>query len=180
MPQTRKLVRDKLLAVLADQMNGFNARFAEPLNLDWGAGSMTLIQAFVAPEQLPVSDLIPADQGICVALYTSTSQTNSNEERQKPSIFSGKILVHVDFHLVRRPLRLPIQGRDLPNEAGNDLESLLDAIEDAFLLTIMSPSVDWSPVDFNGDFSCARDALELTGDGWQQRLPFTLLCEVHV
>ena len=37
-----------------------------------------------------------------------------------------------------------------------------------------------APVSFNGDFSCAREPSAFLGDGWQQRLPFILLTEVHL
>jgi hypothetical protein len=188
MPATRLIARQKLVSILADPANGFNARLAaiateygiHPFEIDWTPGSPTFFCASVAPEQIDSTGMLPADDGICVVLYTSVSQTNSNEERQKPSIFSGKLMLHVDFYLSRRVLNLLRHGKNLPADSAGDLEALPDAIEDAFLQTVMAKSVDWSPVDFNGDFSCSREPFLFSGDGWQQRLPFILMCEVHV
>jgi hypothetical protein len=188
MPSTRQLARAKLVSILADPAVGFNVHLAAvaaqygiaPFEIDWAPGSPNFFQGFVAPGQIGDADLIPAGDGVCVALYTSVSQTNSNDERQKPSIFSGKILLHADFYMLRKTLRLLRQGANLPSDSGGDLEEFVDAIEDAFLTTVMARAVDWSPVSFNGDFSCAREPLVFNGDGWQQRLPFNLLCEVNV
>jgi hypothetical protein len=44
----------------------------------------------------------------------------------------------------------------------------------------MAPDVDWFPVSFNGDFQCSREPFLFMGDGWQARIPFQLMCEVHV
>ena len=189
MPLTRKLVSDTLLGILGDPTAGFNAQFMaiagaysidNPFEIDWGAGSANFAQVYIAPEQIDYADLIPADGGTCVLLYTSTSVTNSGEERQKPSIFSGRIMAHVDFLLRRKTLRLLRQGVNLPSDSGGNLENLANAIEDAFLSTVMARSAEWSPVNFNGDFQCAREPFVYTGDGWQARIPFQLVCEVNV
>jgi hypothetical protein len=68
----------------------------------------------------------------------------------------------------------------LPPDVTGDMEILPDAIEDAFLTTVMAPNVDWFPVSFNGDFQCSREPFLFMGDGWQARIPFQLMCEVHV
>jgi len=189
MPSTRKVVRETLLAVLADPDTGFNANLANVgaaygidsiFEIDWTTGSPNFFQGNIAPDQIVSADLIPDEAGVCVALYTSVSQTNSGDERQKPSIFSGKILLHVDFYLRRRKLHILRQGDSLPPDVTGDMEILPDAIEDAFLTTVMAPDVDWFPVSFNGDFQCSREPFLFMGDGWQARIPFQLMCEVHV
>lgn len=188
MPVTRQLVSSTILNVLADPANGFNVQLralaeaygvANPFEIDWTPGSPNFAQIYLAPEQIEFANLIPSDDGVCVLLYTSISATNAGEERQKPSTFSGPIMAHVDFILKRKTIRLLRQGANLPSDAGGNLEQLSNAIEDAFLSTIMAPAVDWSPVDFNGDFQCAREPFLFTGDGWQSRIPFQLMCEVH-
>lgn len=88
--------------------------------------------------------------------------------------------LHVDFYFRRSTLNFLRQGARLPGDDSGDLDSLPDAVEDAFLQTVMAPHAGWAPVSFNGDFSCAREPFAFLGDGWQQRLPFILLTEVHL
>jgi hypothetical protein len=189
MPSTRLLVRQTALRILADPSVGFNAHLAaiaasygiaHPFAINWTPGSQNFFQGYVAPDHIEQTDLLPAGDGVSVAMYTSQSQTNAGDERQKPSTFSGKILLHVDFYFRRSTLNLLRQGAKLPGDDGGDLDSLPDAVEDAFLQTVMAPHAGWSPVSFNGDFSCAREPFAFLGDGWQQRLPFILLTEVHL
>jgi hypothetical protein len=97
-------------------------------------------------------------------MYTSTSATNSGEDRQKPSTFSGKILLHVDFILKRKTIRLLRQGANLPSDAGGTLERLANAIEDAFLAAVMDRLAAWPPVSFDGDFQCSREPYLFNGD----------------
>jgi hypothetical protein len=133
MPSTRKVVRETLLAVLADPDTGFNANLANVgaaygidsiFEIDWTTGSPNFFQGNISPDQIVSADLIPDEAGVCVALYTSVSQTNSGDERQKPSIFSGKILLHVDFYLRRRKLHILRQGDSLPPDVTGDMEIL--------------------------------------------------------
>ena len=189
MPSTRQLVTDTLLSVLADSITGFNPRFANiaatygldgAFAIDWTPGSVNFAEVYLAPDQIEFANMIPGDDGVCVLLYTSTSMTNSGEERQKPATFSGKIMAHVDFILKRKTIRLLRQGANLPSDSGGTLEMLSNAIEDAFVSTVMDATVDWSPVCFNGDFQCSREPFLFTGDGWQSRIPFQLMYEVHV
>jgi len=188
MPRSRPRVSDTLRGILANPATGFNARFAalaagyavaNPFAIDWTSGSANFAEIYLAPDQIEYANLIPGDDGVCVLLYTSISATNSGDERQKPSTFSGQIMAHVDFILKRKTIRLLRQGANLPSDLGGNLEQFANAIEDAFLSTIMDFTVDWSPVDFNGDFQCAREPFLFTGDGWQSRIPFQLMCEVH-
>jgi hypothetical protein len=188
MPSTRQLVTDKLLSVLSDPVTGFNARFAavaesygvdNAFEIDWTPGSLNFAEVYLSPDQIEMANMLPADDGVCVLLYTSTSVTNSGDERQKPSLFSGKILAHVDFILKRKTIRLLRQGVNLPSDTAGTLEKLSNSIEDAFLSTVMDSSVDWAPVSFNGDFQCSREPFLFGGDGWQSRIPFQLMCEVH-
>jgi len=188
MPYTRQAVVDQALAILADPATGFNPRFAalataygvaNPFTIDWEIGSANFAELYVAPEQIDYANLIPGDDGVCVLMYTSTSATNTGEDRQKPSTFSGKILLHVDFILKRKTIRLLRQGENLPSDAGGTLERLANAIEDAFLAAVMDRLATWPPVSFDGDFQCAREPYLFNGDGWQTRIPFQLLCEVH-
>jgi hypothetical protein len=189
MPSTRQLVTDKLLSVLSDPATGFNPRFAaiapsygvdNTFEIDWTPGSVNFAEVYLDPSQVEFANMLPAENGVCVLLYTSTSVTNSGDERQKPSLFSGKILAHVDFILKRKTIRLLRQGANLPSDSGGTLEKLVNTIEDAFLACVMAPAVSWSPVSFNGDFQCSREPFLYAGDGWQSRIPFQLVCEVHI
>jgi hypothetical protein len=189
MPITRQLVIDSLAGILSDPVTGFNPRFEavaaaygleNPFVIDWTSGSANFAEVYLAPEQIDYANLIPGDNGVCVLVYTSMSATNSGDQRQKPATFSGRILAHVDFILKRKTIRLLRQGVNLPSDSNYSLESLPNAIEDAFLSTVMDRQAAWGAVSYDGDFQCAREPFLFNGDGWQARIPFQLMCEVHV
>ena len=189
MGNNRQVIVDQLVAILANDTTGFNARLAEvateygianAITIDWTSGSANFAEVFIRPEQIEYAGLLPGDEGVCALIYTSSSITNQGEERQKPSTFSGKVLLHVDFYLKRKTIRLLRQGADLPSDSSYSLERLPNAIEDAFLATVMDKLADWAPVSFNGDFQCTREPFQFNGDGWQMRIPFQLLCEIYV
>jgi hypothetical protein len=188
MPMTRQTVIDQLVQILADADTGFNANLAaiatdyglsDAFEVDWTPGSSNFAEAFVVPDQIDFTEMLPRDDGVCVLAYTSTSVMNQGEELQKPAVFSGRIMAHVDFFLKRKTIRLLRQGGRLPSDASYSLEQLPNAIEDAFLATVNATHAGWWPVSYNGEFMCAREPFRFNGDGWQMRIPFTLLCQIH-
>lgn len=170
----RKTVRDAIVAVLAEPSTGFNARLAAyattygitPITIDFTGAADNFALSRISIETLEQSALINLDP-LSACLFTGPS-ADTGLPRGIP--FSGT----VDAHL--RLFYRPRSGAE-----GYNTEDWIDAIEDAALSAINSPSVVW-PINqsISVIFSrqCAADRTEIhqLSDGHMQmseiRIPF--------
>lgn len=189
MAGARKAVREAIKAVLADATNGLNAKVAAlapsydvaPFEINFAAPSETFMEANLMPEDVDISALFGSDSGVFAFLYTSASTTEI-DGRQHPATFSGRVIAHLDFYLRQKRKDFPLQGGQLPQESGLNLEAVGDLIEDAVNAAMMArdSAALWGNCNWNGEYSCPRESAILLGDGWEQRIPFIFPCEVHI
>lgn len=173
--QTRKLIRDAAVSRLSDATTGFNAAIAAlasayeitAFTINWAAGSGSFVQMFLNPDQLDTSQILeyPA-----LALYTSTARESTGDgNRITGAHFSGIIHLHLDFYI-----------KFIDEIEVDDTESIADAIEDAVLSVLHTPTAAWpANVTYNGDFEAPRESMVQLGDGYEMRVPFILTFEVH-
>ena len=176
MPQTRKTVRDALVSVLSNATRGFSVKLAaiaatyaiDPFTIDWSSQSSSLFQGYLTSADVEVGQLAPeAACPVGVLIYTTTSVGMA---LQKPSTFSGEVGAVVDFYIRFR------EGIEQDN-----IESICDAIEDAALEALYDNAAAWPPsITLSANVTVPKEPAELTGDGWQQRIPIILLFEVTV
>lgn len=176
MPQTRKTVRDALVSVLSNATRGFNVKLAalatayaiDAFTIDWTTQSTSLFQGFLTASDVEVGQLAPdAACPVGVLIYTTTSVGMA---LQKPSKFSGQIGAVVDFYIRFR------EGIEQ-----DSIEGICDAIEDAALEALYDNAAAWpSNVLLSANVVVPKEPAELTGDGWQQRIPIVLIFEVTV
>lgn len=174
MPQTRKKVRDALVAVLRHATRGFNARLAalagqygvEPFAIDWNPGSTSVFQGYLTSTDVEIGQLSPDEFCPCgVVIYTTTTEAMA---LQKPSAFSGQVGACVDFYIRFR------EGIEQ-----DDTESIMDAVEDAAVSALYDDAAAWPPnVTLSAHFVGAKEPARLVGDGWQERLSVQLTFEV--
>lgn len=179
--KTRQLVRETVKAILADPTIGFNAQHAaiaaeeniDRFEIDFAANSKSFLESAIEAEDdaFEFSSLFPAP--IAMTLYTVGA---IDAKIQGPSRFSGPVEVRIDLYFQPRDRNRP--GIDAKESGGT--EPLLDTAEEAILLSLHSALEQWGNVVYNQDFKSDRGNLRPVGDGWQQRLSISLVCEVHV
>ena len=165
----RKVTRDAVRTALSAAVTGFNAQLAAiaaaysivPYTIDWAAESRQTFQGYISPEQIDVSQIVeyPA-----VVLYTSDA---INENFEKGHRFGGQVQAHMDWYL-----------RFKTGIEVDDVESILDATEDAALEAINDYSAWPANVIYNRQFQVSRDAISLLGEGWEQRIAVQMLFHV--
>lgn len=185
MPNFRKNAREQILAVLAHATTGFNAQLAAiaasysvtAFTIDWAVPSNNFAVAYLDPEGVAASTI---DTFPCAVLYGGRAVDEKNQKYRK---FSGQVIYGVDFYLQYRALTdAQHAGNAITNLAalGNN-EPIADAVDDAFLEAL---NAGRSTFQTNGltlsGFSADRNPVEPRGDGYVQRLAFTLGFEVHV
>lgn len=177
----RKRVRDAVRRIIADGVTGFNPRMeelareygVEPFVVDFSPNSTSFVQSAIGvdSDNFAYSQMFPKPIGMC--LYTVGAV---NTKDQNSGFFSGQVECRLDVYLqFSNDLR---RGFDTI-ENGNT-EDILDAIEEAVLLSLHDDAADWQDVTYNFDVTTARGSLKTTGDGWQQRISIVLFCGVHV
>jgi len=184
MPQIRKVIRDALVAALADESNGFNAQLSAlatsygitAFSIDWTSDSQNFAQAQLDPEQMEM--FFAFERYPAALVYTSSS---INEHRLKYQTFSGQVLAHIDILLRYRSHKDEQHPGNVFSDT-NDLESIANAVEDTLLscldamkATLRQPGFYW-----NGDYRMDRDPVQLYGDGHGQRISVALGFERHV
>lgn len=165
MPAIRKTVRDAMVSILAAAATGFNSRFAtvaaaygiDAFELDWEDCSRSVFHGQV-PSQVDQSQLSPEEWApLGLMIYTTTVE---GQGREKPRAFSGDCEIVLDFDLVVR------EGVE-----EDDIETVGDAIEDAVLDALFDAAAAWPPACvLSQNFVSLKQAAELTGDGWRQRI----------
>jgi hypothetical protein len=171
MSEISRKVREAVLLRLSDPTSGFNANLAavastygiQPFSVDWSATSKNFFRGFLDPND--VDESTPSRYPL-VMMYAITS---TNRNLQKFALFSGEVILGLDFHITWR--------------AGNALrnfEDLGDAIEDAVYKTLNGTDFQaWgAPLTYNGQISLAKRPLELAGEHWRQTLSFRLTLQV--
>jgi hypothetical protein len=171
---TRKAVRRAALSCLSNPQTGFNARLVDIAPdydfgfsaVDWAVGSGSFFEASIAPEEFELSQE-DAKQWPVVNLYTTAS---SNDRQVMGVIFSGTIQLCVDIWFrVRADLGLD-----------STIEEAGDAVEDAAISCLYANTTGLhvfgvSPAK---NFQCIKDPAQFLGDGWRQRIPIIIPCEV--
>lgn len=159
---------------MSNATTGFNARLATiaagygvtAFTISWLAASKQFFQGYLDPAQLERSQLatFPA-----VALYTSLAE--DAVEGQHFRLFAGPITAHVDFYRVSKA------GIEV-----DDTESWADAVEDAVILALNDPVTGiygQAGIAYKGEFRSPRESIQLLGEGWSQRVPIEIICEVQ-
>lgn len=177
----RLAVRQFLRQNLAAADYGFNAVFGRlavecgvaPFELDWEKGSPNVVEAFLYPQDVPLSQLIKYPG--CV-IYTSLSQDIRKEKGRK---FSGVVMGHVDFiHRVNKGIANVDAGMPFDDAT----EILADAI-DATINEVFDPTspnvvqvagVKWEPP------RSPRQPITTWGTGYELKVPFEFTCEVNL
>jgi len=177
----RLSVRQFLRQNLAAKDYGFNAVFArvaaecgvKPFDLDWEAGSPNVVEAFLYPQDVALSQLIKWPG--CV-IYTSLSQDIRKEKGRQ---YSGAVMGHIDFvHRVQKG----VAGSDAGMPFNDSTEILADAI-DATINEIFDPTssnvieivgVKWQPP------RSPRQPITTWGTGYELKVPFEFTCEVNL
>lgn len=177
----RKMVRDSVRGILANEDSGLNARIAglaavyglEALQIDFSEYSDTFVQSALAvdTDNFQFSALFPKPLGL--ALYTVGA---INTKDQNSGLFSGQVEVRLDFYFQFSARLRP--GMDAIED--RDTETIVDMVEEAVLLSLHDAAAAWGQVVYNFDFQSLRGPMRPDDDGWQQRVSITLMCGVHV
>ena len=177
----RALVRAAVKAALSDEDTGFNAQFAAiatsfgvtAYEVDFAAGSRDFLQSYVDPSTVEVSRFLRRELGI--AIYTGEASDGTAPDRSKSSQFDGLVVGHVDVFC---------RFREGIEESEEDTEAYADAVETAVLQAIHDPAVNGlffgGPVYYNYEFSCVRDPIISTEDGYEQRIPMQFVFSVEI
>ncbi len=178
--QTRKIARDRIRAILADDSTGFNVRMAAISGdygvtvpaIDWFPTSKSVYFGYIDPQdigktQLQIDGGDPQRGTLCLAIYTSDAE---NQHIEKPLTFSGIITAHCDFYLYRRTgINVEI----------DDVESYADAIEDACTSCLESGDAAWSPSVSYMTYRSTRQPVELLPDGFRRVIPIEMSLRVR-
>lgn len=156
---------------LADPATGFNANLESvasdygiaPFVIDWSDKSKQFFQGFLAPDDL---DETTASKYPMVMLFAINS---ANQNFQKFALFSGVVVIGLDFHLSWRATN------------AKNFEDLSDAVEDAAYATLNGTDFQaWGAptVAFNGEVQMQKRPLEMAGEHWRQTISFRLTFQV--
>lgn len=175
--------RAAVLAVLADEANGFNSRVQANLtgegltafSVDFGPKSRTFFQGYIDrdSEAFDYSILVPNPCAMC--LFT-TGAVDGKQVQTATNIFSGFVEVGIDCYLKFRQRSQEDGGIET-----SDTESVIEAVEAALLWTFHEQE-HWGDggVAYNRDFKADRGALLMYEDGYQQRISITLAVRVNI
>jgi len=183
MANFRKLTRDSLVNLaLADADTGFNAQLASmatsygiiPFTLDFGAESANVVYGSIDDEGVRVSRIFEFPGAV---IFTTEAV---NERRVRGARFSGFVAAAIAVYLRMRSVEDPNLGANQPNLNG-DWESLPDAVEDAMHEALHQGRGAMSAAGVNfSEYRSDRDLIVETGDGYVQKITFTLGFEVTV
>jgi hypothetical protein len=184
MPNYKKRVRDALKAVLSDATVGFNVKLAalevtyniQPFSIDFDeTQSLNFLTGFITEDSIEMSDVI---QFPALVMYTSRAL---DDKKMMTTKFSGQVVAHLDFYLRFRALTDP-QHTENTFEQRRDYEALPDAVEDAVKEMLVAGRSIFNPTHGVNqiDYEVNREPIQLAGDGYTQRVAFTLGFEVHV
>ena len=157
--QYRKRVRDAAVAFLADPDTGFNPALQALAStygilafpIDFTAASRNFAQCFVEPDRVEDSRLLDFPG---VTVYTTEAE-DVGEPRGIP--YFGAVILAIDFYVRLR------EG------AERNTEDLMDAVEDAVLLTLNNPDNVWpAGVLFGRKSKSVRMAVQPLKDGFHQ------------
>jgi hypothetical protein len=178
MPQISYLVRQQVVARLADPATGFNFWMAQacasqspaptPFVIDFSAASTNFWQSNVTAEALDEST--PDESTLCIVY--GGSMENQTGTPQKFTRFSGTVEINVVFEI-------SWPESDIPG----DTDGMADATVDAMIQTFNSSAYFGAfsgGVLYNGLIRGDRGALRQSGAGWRQRCPYQLTFEVVV
>ncbi|MGE5568543.1 MAG: hypothetical protein ACM3S5_05835 [Rhodospirillales bacterium] len=172
MPEISRRVREAVVRRLADPSTGFNMKLAavayaygiQPFSIDWTANSKNFFRGFVDPND--VDESTPSRYPL-VMLY---SMTSSNDHDSMPRLFSGKVVLGLDFHITWRA------GNALKN-----FEDLGDAIEDAVYAVFSDGNwpQTWGAANaVQVAIALTKRPVEMGGESWRQSLMFRLTFQV--
>jgi hypothetical protein len=171
MSQISKAVREAVHRRLSDPATGFNVNLQavapdydiRPFTIDWSENSKQFFQGFLTPDDL---DDTTASRYPMVMLFAINS---ANQNLQKFTLFSGVVVIGLDFHLSWRA------GNALKN-----FEDLSDAVEDAVYTTLNGTDFQaWgAPLAYNGEVQMQKRPLEMAGEHWRQTISFRLTFQV--
>lgn len=183
MANFRKLTRDSLVNLaLADAAAGFNAQLAgvagtygiTPFTLDFGAESANVVYGALDEQGVQISRIFEFP-GAVISTVEAV-----NERRVRGARFSGFISASIAVYLRMRAIDDPNIGANQPN-FGGDWESLPDAVEDAMHEALHQGRGAMSAAGVNySEYRSDRDLITETGDGYIQKITFTLGFEVTV
>lgn len=183
MANFRKLTRDSLVNLaLADADEGFNAQLAAiaetygitPFLLDFGAESPNVVYGALDEEGVRISRIFEFP-GAVISTVEAV-----NERRVRGARFSGFVSASIAIYLRMRVIDDFNIGANQPN-FGGDWESLPDAVEDAMHEALHQGRGAMSAAGVNySEYRSDRDLITETGDGYMQKITFTLGFEVTV
>ncbi len=178
MADYKRVCRTALVAALSDGTSGFNANLSsigqsygiQPFFLEFNLPSKNVVYGFLDPDDVDISEIWEYPGAI---IYSTESL---EEHRAKYSIFSGFVDEHVDFYLRQRKFEDQNSGSNQPDFDG-DYEKLADAIEDAFSEAVKRQPGRAIMAAYgvnNVEYKVVRDPIQPPGDGYLQRIAFTL------
>jgi hypothetical protein len=178
MANYKSICRTALIAALSDGTSGFNAALAnlgptygiQPFYLEFALPSKNVVYGFLTPEDVDISEIWEYPGAV---IYSTESV---EEHRIKPAVFSGFVDEHIDIYCVQRSIIGQNTGSNQPDFDGN-YEKLPDAIEDAMSEAIKRPAGRAITAAYgvnNVEYKVTRDPIEPVGDGYIQRVAFTL------
>ena len=166
-------VREAAARLLADPTAGFNTRLAalastygiQPFSIDWGTASKNFFRGFLDPND--VDESTPSRYPL-VMLYSTGS---SNDHDSMSRVFSGPVVLGLDFHVTWRAAG-----------ALRNFEDLGDAIEESVYAVFGDgnwPQLWGAAFAVMAGIALVKGPVESgEGEHWRQSLSFRLTFQV--